>query len=123
MTAKKPVYVVMRKSGRVMSPTGLTAGTHWEGPLFSIYSAIAQESGQSNSDYDPPDRLFLDGKLVVEGGLYNMAHRYVSDMREAEEYARRQVCREHQHPWMPDDEMTGSNPPGVDKWIVKRARG
>lgn len=122
MSDVKDIYIIMRKSGRIMAQTGMGLGPHWTGPLWAIYAAVDGDPGQEQRDYDPPERLFLNGTEVISSGLYNMARRYVADRQQARLYAEREVHRMHQHLWQPSHEKTGSNPPGVDVWEIKKVR-
>jgi len=125
MSQKPPkTYVVMRKSGRVMMfRGGLGAdATHSQGPYFSILETIATELMSAGSDYDPPEKLFLNGKVVVDCGLDSLAYDYQRDKVAAREAASNAVANIHTPAWAPDDEHApGYNPPGIDAWTVKKA--
>jgi len=121
----KKTYVVMRKSGRVMMfRGGLGAdNTHSQGPFLSILDTIATELMSAGSDYDPPEKLFLNGKVVVERGLDSLAYAYRQDSVAAAGAASDEVKNIHTPAWAPDDEHApGYNPPGIDAWTVKKAR-
>lgn len=111
-------YVVMRKSGAVMMFSGCPDTT---GPILSIFDAIERDGGQSGRDYDEPTKLFRDGELVVESGLWSMASNYTLDRDTARTAADRAVQNIHIPKWAMD-ERPGFNPPGVDRWIVRPAK-
>ena len=116
-----PVYVVMRQSGAIMTWGGLGGPQpQTGGGFFHILDVVAEEAKRDLPGWDRPYKLFLDGKLVIDGELVVRARAYVADRDEAAEYARREVLRMHQLPWMPSGEKTTSNPPGVDRWAVQK---
>jgi post-segregation antitoxin (ccd killing protein) len=123
MTGLATNYVVFRRSGAIFHVDDGRGGRGAEspGPYYAILAEIARLP-EAHDASDPPDKLLLNGNVVVEGGLMAAARAYKRDMAEATEYAVREVSRLHQHRWMPDHEKTGSTPPGVDKWEVKRAK-
>lgn len=121
MSAPSKVYVVMRKSGKLMTPGGTLggSGTDWgAGPYLHILDAISRESGQSGRDYDVPDRLFLNGQEVVPSGLWKLASAYIADREGAQSAAKRAV--ENMHAPSFTDEAPGFNPPGFDLWTVSK---
>jgi hypothetical protein len=122
-SAPKNIYVVMRKSGciRQMRHSGIGTLTETEGPYLSILSAIADEHQSAGGNYDRPDKLFLNGELVVERGLCDLAWKFRQDELGSREAASRAVKNMHMPAWLPADERKpGYNPPGVDIWTVKK---
>lgn len=122
MSEPKNSYVVMRKSGRVMTlGSGMGASVHSEGSYLHILDKIASEHNSAGSNYDPPEKLFLNGKCVVESRLAHLAWEYDRDLVAAKTAAVREVQNLHTPSWRPDSERApGYNPPGIDEWTVRR---
>lgn len=123
MSENKNVYVVLRRSGRVMRlGNGMGESTESEGPFLWILDRIATELNSSGGFYDAPYRLFLNGKCVVESGLDDLAYRYNADKVAAAAAAQREIQNIHMPDWLPENERKpGYNPPGVDAWTVRKA--
>ncbi len=117
--AEEKVYVVIRKSGHVMNfGSGATCSS---GPYLAILSIIAAEMNSAGSNYDPPEKLFLNGACVVDKRLSDLAFNYGRDQADARAAAQREVENIHTPGWAPDDERAlGYNPPGIDKWTVRK---
>ncbi len=124
MKSGKSTYLVMRRSGSVMmfsSGLGGSSGQS-EGPYLHILGVVATEMQSAGSDWDAPDKLFLNGNLMVERGLTDLAWKYRTDEVDARDAALRKVRNMHMPNWLPDDEnKPGYNPPGIDKWTVIKA--
>lgn len=123
MTEKKH-YVVMRKSGRIFAFRGgfgaLTEAS--EGPFLTILDSIYQEASSGGSDYDRPDKLFLNGVCVIETGLTDHAYKYVFDRRDAQAVLNETIKQEHLTgcwEWLPDDEVSTYFKP---KWRMERVQ-
>lgn len=119
----KPIYTVMRRSGRIMQFRDGLAGDRTEtaGGYLHILDVVATEMGSAGSTWDAPDKLFLNGNLVVEKGLANIAWDYRQDRIDAGEAVSRYLKNIHTPDWVPDEERKpGYNPGGVDRWTVKK---
>jgi len=118
------VYAVMRRSGCMMVFRGGlgAAAAHTTGGYLAILSQIGDEMMSAGGEYDAPDKLFLNGKLMVESGLSEMAYQYHRDTVSARQAAAREVQNLHTPRWLPDDEAApGYNPPGIDAWTVRKS--
>lgn len=105
MSDAKKLYVVMRRSGAIMrfaSGLGSDGNSH-AGPYTLILDAIANEHASAGGDYDRPERLFLNGELVVPRGLTDLAWEYQRDAVAARETARRAVNDLHRPAWLTDE--------------------
>lgn len=122
MADEKNVYVVLRLSGLPMRfQSGMWGdGTYHAGPYTSVLDAIATEQESAGGNHDSADKLFLNGKCVVERGLSTIAYKYRRDSLDARTAAARAVANRHMPSWLPDNEQKpGYNPPGVDTWLVR----
>lgn len=101
MTDKKDVYVVMRASGKIMQFRDGISGDRSQsaGPYTSILDTIANEMSGSGGDWDQPEKLFLNGVLVIDSGLSSKAFEYQRDSVAAREQARRAVNKLHRPDW------------------------
>lgn len=119
---KKSNYVVMRRSGQIMTfRDGIGGSPQSGGPYLHILGVIADELQSAGNTYDAPEKLFLDGKLVVERGLKDLAWNYRQDSVGARDAAANEVKNLHMPNWLPADEQKpGYNPPGIDKWTVRK---
>lgn len=125
MSGEAKRYVVMRCSGAIRRmDTGISGtGTESAGPYLAILDSIYQEYQSAGGNWDRPDKLFLDGKLVVPSGLADLAWNYGRDRSDATSAAQRAVQNLHIQDWAPDDERKpGFNPPGIDTWEVRKAK-
>ena len=104
---KDKVYVVFRKSGRVMDFRSGT-GTHSESKsvYLSILEEVAREQMSGGSDYDRPDKLFLNGECVVPERLSDLAWNYHADLRAAQYAARKKANQLHEPEWLPEEERS-----------------
>lgn len=121
----RSVYVVMRRSGAVMPFLDALSGgrTESEGPYLHILDTVANEMQSAGSTWDAPSKLFLNGLVVVDKGLADLAWAYRQDAQNARDAAQREVKNLHMPPWLPADEQKpGYNPPGIDTWTVKKAK-
>lgn len=66
----EPVYVVLTASGRVWS--GKPGVMTW----FCILDAIHNEFMSAGGSWDRPDKLIVNGTVVVERGLADVAYAY-----------------------------------------------
>jgi hypothetical protein len=113
-------YVVMRRSGAIMPMRDGFGGAcvESEGPYLSILERIATEPYS-----DPPDKLFLNGDLVVASGLLELALAYREDRLAARSAADTAVCTSHMPAWLPEDEIAPVYiVPGADDWLVTKKR-
>jgi hypothetical protein len=117
-------YVVMTRAGNIRRFSGgLSSGTESLGPYLSILDGIYIEFQSAGGNWDRPDKLFLNGKIVVESGLADLAWKYAQDRAAATQAAVNAVRNIHIQDWAPDDEQKpGFNPPGVDVWEVRKVR-
>lgn len=120
---KPPKYVVIRKSGDVMLFNQIGLQTTSTGPYLDILMAVAVESESAGADYDIPDKLLLNGEVVVDSGLLRLALAYSLDKSQAWDAADRACRGMHSQglKWLPEAERVYHNPPGVDHWTVTRA--
>ena len=121
MSTEKSVYVVMRRSGHVMQMGGMGGGVTHQGPYLAILGKVTTEMQSAGSTHDAPDKLFLNGKCVIESGLSSIAWKYSEDLRDAQIAANDAAKNLHMPDWLPSDEVkSGYNPPGVAKWKVEK---
>jgi hypothetical protein len=116
----KKIYVVMRRSGAIMRfRDGLSGDqTSHGGPYTFILDAIANELNSAGGEYDAPDKLFLNGKVVVESALATKAWEYQRDAVAAREQARRAVNALHRPEWCDEGDGHASEARG---WHVAKA--
>jgi hypothetical protein len=67
---------------------------------FTILSGIAQEYGSAGGNWDRPNTLLLNGKVVVPTGLADIAWNYGNRNRELHEGVRFTMRSEFQPDWM-----------------------
>lgn len=104
MTAKVHHYLVVTRSGRPwlggsVSP-GLTSTDDPEATYWSILQKIFTEYQSAGSQWDRPWVLMLDGRIVVEGELSEVAWDYCTKLREAEKLIRQSVRDGHMPDWL-----------------------
>lgn len=122
--AKKSIYVVMRRSGKVFPfRSGFGALTEVSGgPFLNILDAIYQEASSGGSTYDRPEKLFLNGTCVIESGLTDLAYKYVADKRDAQAVLNETIKQEYlvgYYDWLPDAEVSTYFKP---KWRMERVQ-
>lgn len=84
--AKPRNFVVITASGRVWGGMAVKPETGY----FDILSAIHLEYGSAGASWDRPATLLLNGKVVVDGKLADVAWAYGGALSKA-----LQVAREH----------------------------
>lgn len=123
--ADKSIYAVMRRSGRMMQFRDALSGNSTEsgGPYLHILGVVVTEFQSAGSDWDAPDKLFLNGNLVVAKGLSDLAWKFHQDKIGARDAAYNTVKNIHMPDWLPDSEVKpGFNPSGTDAWTVEKRK-
>ncbi len=114
------IYVVMRRSGKVMTfGSSLQNGNAAPTIFTSLLEQVYTEFQSAGSNYDPPHKLFKNGEEVIDGNLQDLAYAWGKD---------RQALREASHNWLqnkhtPDfarEQRAGSNPPGIDLFTITK---
>lgn len=74
---------------------------------WSILSDIYEEYQSAGGNWDRPSMLLLNGKVVVEKGLADLAWEYGKDRREAYAKAAAEVVEKHTPAWLPTKQDGG----------------
>lgn len=90
---KDHVFVVVKASGVAKT---YTVGTHY----FSILRDISEEYGSAGGGWDRPVMLLMDGKVVVEKGLADVAWDYGKFAREARKAAEDHIREKFFPEWL-----------------------
>jgi hypothetical protein len=101
MSDAKQLFAIVRYSGRVeMAKDNLD--------YFGILAQVYREIQGSGSNADLPNKLMLNGSIVVDGNLDTVAWRYGNDHYAAEEAARAATREKHRPAWLaPTTEREG----------------
>lgn len=121
MADKPKNWVVMRRSGQTMD-LSRGMGNKPTDTYLGILERIATEQSSAGSNYDSPDKLFLNGVCVVDGGLSSIAWRYQDDRNAAQHAATVAVRAEHVPEWIPEDEAEVWRGHHVAEWRVEKVR-
>lgn len=85
-------FTVIRLSGR--------SEYFQDGDYFTILSGIAHEFGSAGSNWDRPNMLLLNGKVVIPEGIADIAWEYGSRDRELHEGVRFTLRSEFTPDWL-----------------------
>lgn len=121
MDKKVKHWVVMRRSGAVMD-LSRGMGSEPTNTYLGILERCATEQQSAGSNYDAPDKLFLNGVCVVDGGLSDMAWRYQDDRNASAHAAIVAVRAEHVPDWIPEDEASLWRGHHVAVWRVEKLK-
>ena len=104
MTAKVHHYLVITRSGVPWRGAGVPAGQFsTDKPEYTYWSILGQiftECGSSGGNWDRPWILMLDGRIVVEEKLSEVAWDFGTKLREAETLIRQSVRDGHMPDWL-----------------------
>ena len=90
-------------------------------PYVNILHHIATQGEGGGSNYDRPMKLLLNGEVMVERGLTDLAYAYLKDKRDLAKEANNTLLNLHTPAWYPEDEAPpGFNPPGIDVWKIEK---
>jgi hypothetical protein len=87
------VYVVLTVSGKVWEPKAA-------GSYFGILSEVFNSGMSAGGNWDAPSTLILNGKIVVERGLWDLAYAYGTADRDARAAAYEKVKVAHTPDWL-----------------------
>lgn len=71
--------------------------------FFTILSMIGHEFASAGSNWDRPNMLLMNGKVVIEDGLADIAWKYSERNRELHEEIRRKIQSEFAPDWLEID--------------------
>lgn len=90
--AKGENYTVIRLSGKTEF--------YPDADYFSILSSISHEYGSAGSNWDRPNMLLLNGKVVVSEGIADIAWNYGQRNRELHDEIRKKIRTEFWPEWV-----------------------
>lgn len=93
MSGVEPIYVVINRSGRVWN--GRPGVMTW----FSILDAIHVEFMSAGGEWDRPDKLLVNGEMVVASGLADIAWEYGEKLKIARFAAQDKVNADFSPDW------------------------
>lgn len=88
-------FTVIRQSGRTEFFS--------DGDYFSILSSVAHEYGSAGGNWDRPNMLLLNGKVVVPEGLADIAWKYGRRNRELHDELHAKIQAEFTPDWLKGD--------------------
>jgi len=91
---KKGNWTVIKDSGRTEF--------YQETDYFSVIAAVGHQYMQAGANWDRPNMLLLNGKVMVESGLAELGYKYVQRRRELYE----EVTKKLNDEFAPEFEVT-----------------
>lgn len=88
---KKPLYTIIKKSGR--------ADVYSDRDYMGILSDVGHEYTSAGGNWDRPNMLLMNGNIVVEYGLVDLAWKYIERYRQLREQLDRTMKEEFQPAW------------------------
>jgi len=77
----------------------------WTVPVpdyYSIISSVGRDFMSAGGNWDRPNMLLLNGKIVVAGGLADVGYKYAKRDRELHDEISRKIREEFKPEWMSD---------------------
>lgn len=71
-----------------------------DGDYFEILWAIGYDFMTAGSNWDRPTMLMLNGKIVIESGLADIAYKYMKRMKELNSEVSRKIREEFKPDWL-----------------------
>lgn len=94
--AKQQNWTIIKESGRAEFKT--------DTDYFSILSSIGHEFMTAGGNWDRPNMLLLNGKIVVEEGVADLGYEYFIRSRELHDEINRKIREEFRPVWETPDE-------------------
>ena len=88
---KKPMYTIIKESGR--------AEVYSDRDYMGILSGVGHEYMSAGGNWDRPNMLLMNGKIVVEYGLADLAWKYMERYRKLREQLDKTMNEEFQPAW------------------------
>lgn len=89
---KHPIYTIIKESGRT--------GVYGDRYYLDILNAVGHEYMSAGGNWDRPNMLLMNGKIVVESGLADLAWNYMEKFRELCEEMDRTIAAEFSPSWV-----------------------
>ena len=89
---KHPIYTIIRESGRTE--------VYGDRYYLWILNAVGYEYMSAGRNWDRPNMLLMNGKIVVEHGLADLAWNYMEKCRELREEMDRTIAAEFGPSWV-----------------------
>lgn len=94
LLGKSPdVWVVLTMTGKVWSPKAA-------GGYFGILGEVFNDGMSAGGSWDAPNTLILNGRVVVERGLWDLAYAFGAADRDARAKAYEAVRAAHTPEWL-----------------------
>lgn len=89
-------WTIIRRSGAASTEWGPDEhGASGKKDYLDILNLVYNDMMGGGSNYDHPNMLLSDGKVVIESGLTDLAYAYGIDLRNAYEHARNTTGTKH----------------------------
>lgn len=69
---------------------------------YSVISSVGRDYMSAGGNWDRPNMLLLNGKIVVASGLADIGYKYAKRGLELYDEISRKICEEFKPEWMPD---------------------
>lgn len=87
-------WTIIKKSGRTEYIL--------DGDYYSIISSVGRDYMSAGGNWDRPNMLLLNGKIVIAAGLADVGYKYAKRDRELHDEISRKIREEFKPEWMSD---------------------